>query len=97
MQYFPVLSQLGGGWAPEISSVSCKVVVCEKPHPLLHGVTEGDSFNYGDSVLYSCLPGFDMKVMIIRLSFLLHTVSVQQLRSKNIHKMSSAENCFNLT
>ncbi|XP_040039010.2 sushi, von Willebrand factor type A, EGF and pentraxin domain-containing protein 1 isoform X1 [Gasterosteus aculeatus] len=58
--------QLGGGWAPEISTVSCKVAVCEKPHPLLHGVTEGDSFNYGDSVLYSCLPGFDMKGDSIR-------------------------------
>ncbi|KAF6728257.1 Sushi, von Willebrand factor type A, EGF and pentraxin domain-containing protein 1 [Oryzias melastigma] len=53
--------QVGGGWAPSISTVSCEVVVCEKPTPLLHGVIEGDSYNYGDLVLYSCLPGFDMK------------------------------------
>ncbi|KAK9524849.1 hypothetical protein VZT92_017214 [Zoarces viviparus] len=53
--------QLGGGWAPSVSSVSCKVVVCERPPPLLHGVAEGDNYNYGDFVTYSCLPGFDMK------------------------------------
>ncbi|XP_074480016.1 sushi, von Willebrand factor type A, EGF and pentraxin domain-containing protein 1 isoform X1 [Sebastes fasciatus] len=53
--------QLGGSWAPSISSVSCELVVCEKPPPLLHGVAEGDSYNYGDFVMYSCLPGFDMK------------------------------------
>ncbi|XP_034005924.1 LOW QUALITY PROTEIN: sushi, von Willebrand factor type A, EGF and pentraxin domain-containing protein 1 [Trematomus bernacchii] len=52
---------LGGSWAPSISSVSCELVFCEKPPPLLHGVTEGDSYNYGDFVMYSCLPGFDMK------------------------------------
>ncbi|XP_074555287.1 sushi, von Willebrand factor type A, EGF and pentraxin domain-containing protein 1 [Halichoeres trimaculatus] len=53
--------QLGGAWSPSISSASCKVVVCEKPPPLLNGVTEGESYNYGDFVMYSCLPGFDMK------------------------------------
>ncbi|KAF7230188.1 sushi, von Willebrand factor type A, EGF and pentraxin domain-containing protein 1 isoform X3 [Nothobranchius furzeri] len=53
--------QTGGGWAPDIVSVSCEVVVCEKPPPLLHGVVEGDSYNYGDFILYSCLPGFEMK------------------------------------
>lgn len=58
----PPLSQLGGAWAPSVSSVSCEVVVCEKPPPLLQGVTEGDSYNYGDVVMYSCLPGFTMKV-----------------------------------
>ncbi|KAJ4948970.1 hypothetical protein JOQ06_020490, partial [Pogonophryne albipinna] len=52
---------LGGSWAPSVSSVSCELVFCEKPPPLLHGVTEGDSYNYGDFVMYSCLPGFDMK------------------------------------
>uniref|UniRef100_A0A671UN51 Sushi, von Willebrand factor type A, EGF and pentraxin domain-containing protein 1 n=1 Tax=Sparus aurata TaxID=8175 RepID=A0A671UN51_SPAAU len=51
--------QMGGGWAPSISSVSCELVVCEKPPPLLHGVTEGDSYNYGDFVMYSCLPGIE--------------------------------------
>ncbi|XP_023804740.1 sushi, von Willebrand factor type A, EGF and pentraxin domain-containing protein 1 isoform X3 [Oryzias latipes] len=53
--------QVGGIWAPSISTVFCKMVVCEKPPPLLHGVIKGDSYNYGDLVLYSCLPGFDMK------------------------------------
>uniref|UniRef100_A0A3Q3JW62 Sushi, von Willebrand factor type A, EGF and pentraxin domain-containing protein 1 n=1 Tax=Monopterus albus TaxID=43700 RepID=A0A3Q3JW62_MONAL len=53
--------QLGGSWAPSISTASCELVVCEKPPPILHGITEGDSYNYGDFVMYSCLPGFDMK------------------------------------
>ncbi|TMS02358.1 Sushi, von Willebrand factor type A, EGF and pentraxin domain-containing protein 1 [Larimichthys crocea] len=51
----------GGRWAPSISSVSCELVVCEKPPPLLHGVTEGDRYSYGDFVVYSCLTGFEMK------------------------------------
>uniref|UniRef100_A0A672YPJ6 Sushi, von Willebrand factor type A, EGF and pentraxin domain-containing protein 1 n=1 Tax=Sphaeramia orbicularis TaxID=375764 RepID=A0A672YPJ6_9TELE len=58
--------QVGGGWAPSISSVSCELVVCEKPPPLLHGIIEGDSYNYGDFVMYSCLPGFDLKVQFNR-------------------------------
>ncbi|XP_035004474.2 sushi, von Willebrand factor type A, EGF and pentraxin domain-containing protein 1 isoform X2 [Hippoglossus stenolepis] len=53
--------QLGGNWTPSILTVSCELVVCEKPPTLLHGVTEGDGYNYGDFVMYSCLPGFDMK------------------------------------
>ncbi|XP_069375236.1 sushi, von Willebrand factor type A, EGF and pentraxin domain-containing protein 1 isoform X3 [Paralichthys olivaceus] len=53
--------QLGGNWTPSIKTASCELVVCEKPPPLLHGVTEGDSYNYGDFVMYSCLPGFCMK------------------------------------
>uniref|UniRef100_A0A667ZKN9 Sushi, von Willebrand factor type A, EGF and pentraxin domain-containing protein 1 n=1 Tax=Myripristis murdjan TaxID=586833 RepID=A0A667ZKN9_9TELE len=53
--------QLGRSWSPSILSVSCELVVCEKPPPLLHGISEGDSYNYGDIVTYSCLPGFDMK------------------------------------
>ncbi|XP_063750705.1 sushi, von Willebrand factor type A, EGF and pentraxin domain-containing protein 1 isoform X1 [Eleginops maclovinus] len=57
---------LGGSWAPSISSVSCELVFCEKPPPLLQGITEGDSYNYGDFVMYSCLPGFDMKGDSIR-------------------------------
>lgn len=40
-------------------------MVCEKPPPLLQGVTEGESYNYGDFVMYSCLPGFTMKVPIV--------------------------------
>lgn len=61
--------KLGGSWTPSILTVSCEFVVCEKPPPLLHGVTEGDSYNYGDVVMYSCLPGFDMKVLLIRPFF----------------------------
>ncbi|XP_067379775.1 sushi, von Willebrand factor type A, EGF and pentraxin domain-containing protein 1 isoform X2 [Channa argus] len=53
--------QPGGSWAPSISTVSCELVVCEKPLSVLHGITEGDSYNYGDFVIYSCLPGFDLK------------------------------------
>ncbi|XP_058479498.1 sushi, von Willebrand factor type A, EGF and pentraxin domain-containing protein 1 isoform X3 [Solea solea] len=53
--------QLGGGWTPGIMTVSCKLVMCEKPPPLPHGVAEGDNYNYGDFVMYSCLPGFYMK------------------------------------
>ena len=73
MEHFLVLicTKLGGGWVPSIPSVSCELVVCEKPLPLLHGVTEGDSYNYGDFVMYSCLPGFEMKVLLIGPSFLL--------------------------
>lgn len=53
--------QVGGRWSPSILSASCKLVVCEKPPPLLYGVTEGESYNYGDFVTYSCLPGFEIK------------------------------------
>nr|XP_043878628.1 sushi, von Willebrand factor type A, EGF and pentraxin domain-containing protein 1 isoform X4 [Solea senegalensis] len=53
--------QLGGGWTPGIMTVSCKLVMCEKPPSLPHGVAEGDNYNYGDFVMYSCLPGFYMK------------------------------------
>lgn len=53
--------QLGGYWSPNISSVVCEPVVCPKPPPLVNGVTEGDTFTYGNSVKYSCLPGFEMK------------------------------------
>ncbi|XP_038851181.1 sushi, von Willebrand factor type A, EGF and pentraxin domain-containing protein 1 [Salvelinus namaycush] len=53
--------QLGGTWSPGLSSVSCGLVVCEKPPLLPHGITEGDSYSYGDIVLYTCLPGFEMK------------------------------------
>lgn len=56
--------KVGGNWAPDILSVSCEVVMCKKPAPLLHGIIEGDSYNYGDFILYSCLPGFEMKVLI---------------------------------
>uniref|UniRef100_A0AAV2KL76 Sushi, von Willebrand factor type A, EGF and pentraxin domain-containing protein 1 n=1 Tax=Knipowitschia caucasica TaxID=637954 RepID=A0AAV2KL76_KNICA len=53
--------QLGGNWSPSINSVSCEPVVCPKPPPILHGITEGVSFNYGDKVFYTCFPGFHMK------------------------------------
>lgn len=66
---FKLCDKVGGSWSPSISSVSCEMVMCEKPPPLLHGLVEGDSYNYGDFVMYSCLPGFDMKVKVIRSSF----------------------------
>ncbi|XP_028329615.1 sushi, von Willebrand factor type A, EGF and pentraxin domain-containing protein 1 isoform X2 [Gouania willdenowi] len=53
--------QVGGGWAPGVQSVSCEMVTCEKPPPVPHGVTEGDSYNYGDFIVFSCLPGYDIK------------------------------------
>nr|XP_046174411.1 sushi, von Willebrand factor type A, EGF and pentraxin domain-containing protein 1-like isoform X1 [Oncorhynchus gorbuscha] len=52
---------LGGSWSPGLSSVSCVLVVCEKPPPLPHGISKGDSYSYGDIVLYICLSGFEMK------------------------------------
>lgn len=55
--------KLGGRWAPSLSTVSCELVVCEKPPTVDYGVIEGDSYNYGDFVMYSCLPGFDLKVL----------------------------------
>lgn len=53
--------QLGGQWSPSLSSISCEPVVCDKPRPLSHGVTEGNSYGYGDIVTYSCLPGYEME------------------------------------
>lgn len=53
---------------PSFSSISCKLVACEKPPPLLHGVTEGDNYSYGDFVMYSCLPGFSIKVMLFKVN-----------------------------
>ncbi|CDQ91696.1 unnamed protein product, partial [Oncorhynchus mykiss] len=52
---------LGGSWSPGLSSVSCVLVVCEKPPPLPHGISKGDSYSCGDIVLYTCLSGFEMK------------------------------------
>lgn len=66
---FKLCDKVSGSWSPSISSVSCEMVMCEKPPPLLHGIVEGDSYNYGDFVMYSCLPGFDMKVKLIQSSF----------------------------
>lgn len=67
--YFSACVQLGRNWTPSILTVSCELVVCEKPPPLLHGVVEGDNYNYGDFVMYHCLPGFFMKVRLIRDTF----------------------------
>lgn len=53
--------QLGGNWSPSITSIACEPVICPKPAPLLHGVTEGDRFSYGDTIKFSCLSGFQMK------------------------------------
>ncbi|KAM9717511.1 LOW QUALITY PROTEIN: sushi, von Willebrand factor type A, EGF and pentraxin domain-containing protein 1 [Menidia menidia] len=53
--------QVGGAWAPSISSASCVAAGCDKPRPLLHGLMEGDRFGFGDAVRFSCLPGFLLK------------------------------------
>ncbi|XP_017574246.1 sushi, von Willebrand factor type A, EGF and pentraxin domain-containing protein 1 isoform X1 [Pygocentrus nattereri] len=59
----PGLSECGlfGRWSPSFSSNSCVPVICEKPLPLLHGNIEGKSYNYGDMVMYTCLPGFELQ------------------------------------
>uniref|UniRef100_A0A3Q2PYT7 Sushi, von Willebrand factor type A, EGF and pentraxin domain containing 1 n=1 Tax=Fundulus heteroclitus TaxID=8078 RepID=A0A3Q2PYT7_FUNHE len=47
--------QVGGTWSPSIITVSCEMVVCEKPSPLLHGIVEGDSFKtHLRNVTYVC-------------------------------------------
>lgn len=37
-------------------------VICEKPLPILNGLVEGKSYNYGDIISYTCLPGFELQV-----------------------------------
>uniref|UniRef100_A0A8B9HXL3 Sushi, von Willebrand factor type A, EGF and pentraxin domain-containing protein 1 n=1 Tax=Astyanax mexicanus TaxID=7994 RepID=A0A8B9HXL3_ASTMX len=60
----PGLSECGlfGRWSPSFSSNSCVLVFCDKPHPLLHGIIKGESYSYGDTVTYTCLPGFELQV-----------------------------------
>uniref|UniRef100_A0A8B9JCB5 Sushi, von Willebrand factor type A, EGF and pentraxin domain-containing protein 1 n=1 Tax=Astyanax mexicanus TaxID=7994 RepID=A0A8B9JCB5_ASTMX len=59
----PGLSECGlfGRWSPSFSSNSCVLVFCDKPHPLLHGIIKGESYSYGDTVTYTCLPGFELQ------------------------------------
>ncbi|XP_018585768.2 sushi, von Willebrand factor type A, EGF and pentraxin domain-containing protein 1 isoform X1 [Scleropages formosus] len=58
----PSISQCqpGGAWLPSFSH-SCVVVSCGKPLPLHHGRVTGDSFNFGDMVIYECLSGFQLQ------------------------------------
>ncbi|XP_051576791.1 sushi, von Willebrand factor type A, EGF and pentraxin domain-containing protein 1 isoform X5 [Myxocyprinus asiaticus] len=58
----PGLSEcaLFGKWSPPFSSKSCVPVICEKPLPILNGFVEGKSYNYGDIISYTCLPGFEL-------------------------------------
>ncbi|XP_030635356.1 LOW QUALITY PROTEIN: sushi, von Willebrand factor type A, EGF and pentraxin domain-containing protein 1 [Chanos chanos] len=65
----PELSEcgLGGIWSPSFSSSSCVSVVCEKPNPVLHGNVEGESYNYGDMIMYTCLPGFELQGDSVRI------------------------------
>ncbi|XP_064199793.1 sushi, von Willebrand factor type A, EGF and pentraxin domain-containing protein 1 isoform X1 [Anguilla rostrata] len=53
--------QPGGSWSPPFSSGTCVPVSCGKPLPLHHGNVVGDSFNFGDTVIYKCLPGFQIQ------------------------------------
>uniref|UniRef100_A0A8C1SD31 Sushi, von Willebrand factor type A, EGF and pentraxin domain-containing protein 1 n=1 Tax=Cyprinus carpio TaxID=7962 RepID=A0A8C1SD31_CYPCA len=60
----PGLSEcsVSGKWSPPFSSKSCVPVICEKPLPILNGLVEGKSYNYGDVISYTCLPGFELQV-----------------------------------
>ncbi|XP_067257601.1 sushi, von Willebrand factor type A, EGF and pentraxin domain-containing protein 1 isoform X4 [Chanodichthys erythropterus] len=50
-----------GKWSPSFSSKSCVPVICEKPLPIPNGLVEGKSYNYGDIISYTCLPGFELQ------------------------------------
>ncbi|KAJ8262625.1 hypothetical protein GJAV_G00168490 [Gymnothorax javanicus] len=53
--------QAVGSWSPPISSHTCVPVSCGKPRPLYNGSVSGDSFTFGDTVIYSCLAGFQLQ------------------------------------
>ncbi|KAG7461968.1 hypothetical protein MATL_G00196770 [Megalops atlanticus] len=53
--------QPGGSWSPGFSSDTCVPVSCGMPLPLHHGNIEGESYNYGDVIIYKCLPGFKIQ------------------------------------
>ncbi|XP_035375850.1 sushi, von Willebrand factor type A, EGF and pentraxin domain-containing protein 1 isoform X3 [Electrophorus electricus] len=53
--------ELFGRWSPFFSSNSCVPVICEKPLPLLHGNIKGERYSYGDMIMYTCLPGFQLQ------------------------------------
>ncbi|KAI5629830.1 sushi, von Willebrand factor type A, EGF and pentraxin domain-containing protein 1 isoform X1 [Silurus asotus] len=52
--------ELFGRWSPPFSSNSCVPVTCEKPLPILHGNIRGENYNYGDMIIYTCSPGFEL-------------------------------------
>ncbi|XP_063042299.1 sushi, von Willebrand factor type A, EGF and pentraxin domain-containing protein 1 isoform X3 [Engraulis encrasicolus] len=56
-----VKCELGGLWSPGFTSSTCLPVTCEESPPILHGNAEGKGQDYGDMVIYSCLPGFVIK------------------------------------
>uniref|UniRef100_A0A8C2AZW3 Sushi, von Willebrand factor type A, EGF and pentraxin domain-containing protein 1 n=1 Tax=Cyprinus carpio TaxID=7962 RepID=A0A8C2AZW3_CYPCA len=62
----PGLSEcsVSGNWSPPFSSKSCVPVICEKPLPIINGLVEGKSYNYGDIISYTCLPGFELQFNI---------------------------------
>ncbi|XP_055055760.2 sushi, von Willebrand factor type A, EGF and pentraxin domain-containing protein 1 isoform X1 [Misgurnus anguillicaudatus] len=59
----PALSEcaVSGKWSPPFSSKSCVPVICEKPLPILNGLLEGKSYDYGDIISYTCLKGFELQ------------------------------------
>uniref|UniRef100_A0A3B3T3R4 Sushi, von Willebrand factor type A, EGF and pentraxin domain-containing protein 1 n=1 Tax=Paramormyrops kingsleyae TaxID=1676925 RepID=A0A3B3T3R4_9TELE len=54
--------QHGGWWSPEFSAKSCEPISCRGPPHPQNGHVNGDSFSYGDTVNYKCLPGFRIQV-----------------------------------
>ncbi|XP_056124585.1 sushi, von Willebrand factor type A, EGF and pentraxin domain-containing protein 1 isoform X2 [Rhinichthys klamathensis goyatoka] len=59
----PGLSEctISGKWSPSFSSKSCVPVICEKPLAIINGLVEGKSYNYGDIISHTCLPGFEIQ------------------------------------
>ncbi|KAJ3584915.1 hypothetical protein NHX12_013638 [Muraenolepis orangiensis] len=59
--------QPGGSWSPGLSSVSCRVVTCPRPPAPANAVLQAavgddtEGYNYGDVIMFSCLPGYGMK------------------------------------
>lgn len=60
-------TQYGGRWSPEFSAQSCEPISCGEPPRPQNGHVNGDSFSYGDTVNYRCLPGFGIQVRDIKM------------------------------
>nr|XP_015201270.1 PREDICTED: sushi, von Willebrand factor type A, EGF and pentraxin domain-containing protein 1 [Lepisosteus oculatus] len=53
--------QPNGSWTPDVSSDSCIPVACKRPNPPMHGIVMGTRYNYRDSVVYRCHPGYELQ------------------------------------